>query len=76
MRKFRPIAALLTALCLPFNASAWGFEGHRLIAELAEAQLTAEARAEVSRLLALEPGATLASISTWADENRSPSTAS
>jgi len=76
MRNLRSIAALLTALCLPLESFAWGVEGHRLIADLAEAQLTAEARAEVSRLLALEPGATLASISTWADENRSPSTAS
>ena len=75
MKNLRAIAALLTALCLPLKASAWGFEGHRLIAELAEAQLTPEAKAEVNRLLALEPGATLASISTWADENRSPSTA-
>jgi len=76
MKNLPAIAALLTALCLPLKASAWGFEGHRLIAELAEAQLTPEAKAEVNRLLALEPGATLASISTWADENRSPSTAS
>lgn len=56
-------------------ASAWGAEGHRLIAEVAEGQLTAAARAEIDRLLAVEPGATLASVSTWADEVRSPSTA-
>jgi nuclease S1 len=54
---------------------AWGGTGHRLIAESAERQLSPTARAEVNRLLALEPGATLASISTWADEHRSPSTA-
>ena len=30
---------------------------------------------EVDPLLALEPGATLASISTWADDTRTPSTA-
>jgi len=76
MRKLRSIAALLAALCLPLTASAWGTEGHRLIAVLAEGQLTSEARAQVNRLLAQEPGATLASVSTWADEARSPSTAS
>jgi len=59
---------------LPLNASAWGSEGHRLIAEIAETQLTAAAKAEVDRLLALEPGSTLTSISTWADETRSRST--
>jgi nuclease S1 len=67
---------LLTCVAfLPPNANAWGSEGHHVIAEVAETQLTAAARAEVSRLLALDPGSTLASISTWADETRSPSTA-
>lgn len=61
---------------LPNIAHAWGADGHRLIAEVAETQLSTSARAEVTRLLAIEPGATLASISTWADEVRSPSTAS
>jgi nuclease S1 len=55
-------------------AWAWGAQGHRLVAELAEPLLTPAASAEVARLLALEPGATLTSISTWADEVRSPST--
>ena len=59
---------------MPTAASASGSEGHRLVAEVAEKQLTVAARAEIDRLLALEPGATLASISTWADEVRSPST--
>ena len=68
MRHPLPVAALLTALYLPLESFAWGFDGHRLIAELAEAQLTAEAKVEVNRLLATEPAATLASISTWADE--------
>ena len=57
------------------HAMAWGADGHRLVAELAQQRLTPEAAAEANRLLALEPGATLASISTWADEFRSPSTA-
>jgi hypothetical protein len=54
---------------------AWGSKGHQVIALIAEKNLTPAARAEVDRLLALEPGETLASISTWADEHRSPQTA-
>lgn len=57
------------------TSHAWGFEAHRLIASLAEQQLTPQAQKEIQRLLALEPGATLASISTWADENKSRRTA-
>ena len=79
MRRHSPpisAAILLTCLALlPVNASAWGSEAHRLIAEVAETHLTAAAKKEVSRLLALEPGSTLVSISTWADEHRSPATA-
>ncbi len=62
---------LAASLALPLQAQAWGFEAHRLIASVAEQQLTPAAKAEVKRLLALEPGATLSSISTWADETRS-----
>nr|WP_245966004.1 S1/P1 nuclease [Pseudorhodoferax soli] len=66
---------MLCSALLPSTANAWGQRGHRLIAELAQTQLTPKARLEVARLLAPEPGATLASISTWADEQRSPATA-
>lgn len=69
----RRVAALLL-LAVPLAAQAWGFEGHKLIASLAERQLSPAARAEVQRLLAQEPGATMASVSTWADEHRSPTT--
>lgn len=77
-----PKLVLRALLCTPFlaallpsTATAWGREGHQLIAHLAAAQLTPIALRAVDQLLALEPGATLASISTWADETRSPSTA-
>jgi nuclease S1 len=53
---------------------AWGEDGHKIIATLADAQLSPAARKEVNRLLALEPGQTLASISTWADKHRNPAT--
>ncbi|HEY1089678.1 MAG TPA: S1/P1 nuclease [Burkholderiaceae bacterium] len=66
---------LAAALAAPLLAQAWGFEGHRLIASLAQAQLSPAARATVARLLALEPGATMSSVSTWADEQRDKKTA-
>ena len=56
-------------------ALAWGSQGHQVIAGLALSQLSPKARAEVDKLLALEPGETLVSVSTWADEHRSPATA-
>lgn len=56
------------------NAMAWGTQGHQVIATLALTKLTPAARKEVDRLLALEPGETLVSISTWADEHRNPAT--
>jgi nuclease S1 len=66
---------LVCASLAPLQASAWGAEGHRIVAEVAEGELTPTARAEVDRLLALEPGASLSSISAWADETRSHATA-
>lgn len=58
------------------TASAWGDAGHRVVAELAEAQLRPQVRAEVKRLLATETADTsLASLASWADDHRSPATA-
>jgi hypothetical protein len=70
------MAAVLASACVCSPVYAWGAEGHRLIGDLAESQLTPGARVGVRRLLALEPGASLSSISTWADEIRSRETAS
>ena len=66
------LAVLLTVLVT--NVYAWGKDGHQVVATLAETQLSAKARAEVDRLLSLEPGQTMQSISTWADEHRNPET--
>jgi len=52
--------------CLP--TFGWGPEGHRLVAEIADAELTPAARAQVASILG--PGQTLASISSWPDEIR------
>lgn len=68
-------ASLVAAFCVPLRAYSWGTEGHQVVAKLAEGQLTTQALAEVHRLLELEPGSTMASISNWADEHRSPATA-
>jgi len=66
---------LLIGLVCSDGAWAWGADGHRLIADFATTRLSPTARTQVNQLLALEPGATLASVSTWADEVRSPTTA-
>ncbi|PTT92483.1 endonuclease, partial [Pelomonas sp. HMWF004] len=71
----RQIPIAIATLTVASLAHAWGAEGHRLIAELAQDQLTPAARAQVARILEQEPGATMASISTWADEVRSRETA-
>ena len=57
------------------SALAWGTEGHEVVALVAERLLTPEAAKRVGAILALEPGATLASVSNWADQTRTRSTA-
>lgn len=56
-------------------AAAYGSEGHQVVALIAQQLLTAQARKRVVAILALEPGATLASIANWADDTRNRSTA-
>ena len=68
------VLALLLAAA-PKEARAWGTQGHQVVANLAQAQLSVGAKREVDRLLATEPGQPMASISTWADEHRNPVTA-
>jgi len=57
-------------LATPLQALAWGKEGHAIVASIAEAHLTPATRAEVERLLAVEPGSTMVSVASWADEIR------
>ena len=72
----RRLLLLFLLLAVPAtHAFAWGFRGHQAVANVAYANLTQKARADVDHLLALEPGATLASISTWADVIRDETTA-
>lgn len=74
-KKFCKLLSVLALASSGITAHAWGFEAHRMVANLTEPLLNASARSEVQRLLNLEPGATLASVATWADENRSQQTA-
>jgi len=67
-------AAAVCLLCWPLAAPAFGPEGHRAVAELAQRQLRPAARSAVDRLLAQEPGATMGSVASWADETRSAET--
>jgi hypothetical protein len=72
---FLQLAIALLVAMVPSYGWSWGSQGHQIIATIAQTQLTPTARREVDRLLALEPGATLESLSTWADEHRNPATA-
>ena len=66
-----PATALALALTLvSTDALAWGAQGHRLVARVAETRLAPAAQAEVDRLLASEPDPTLHAIAPWADELR------
>ncbi len=66
---FASLAALALLFHIP-QALAWGGQGHRLVARLAETGLTAQARTEVAALLAGEPDSSLAGIASWADDLR------
>ena len=70
-RRCKAMLVMLAAslLCAP-AAFAWGPRGHRIVAMLAEAQLTPQARAEVEQLLALQGARHLSDIAVWADDLR------
>ena len=61
--------ALLTALAVvsTSTALAWGPQGHRVIAEVAEDRLTPAARAAIKEIL--HPGDTLPDVAGWADKD-------
>ena len=56
-------------------AFAWGAEGHQVVAQIAQSQLSPKAKSQISKLLSLEPGSSLVSISTWPDEHATKMTA-
>lgn len=71
----RAVVLTLPVALAPAAAQAWGAAGHRIVAAVAQERLTPAARQALAQLLSLEPGASLESVSTWADEVKSLSTA-
>jgi hypothetical protein len=63
-------ATFALILCWPSYALAWGYTGHRIIAEIAEQFLEPETAHKVRDLLAIENVSTLADVSEWADQIR------
>lgn len=64
------LLAFFAFVSSPRPVFAWGYDGHRIIAEIAEQFLEPQTVQRVRELLALENVATLADVSTWADEIR------
>ena len=63
------IPSLMLALLLTAGSEfGWGGDGHKVVAEIAAAHLTPEARAGVQELLG--PGVSMADVSSWADRVR------
>ena len=62
--------ALLAIMLWPALALAWGPEGHRIVGDLAQRELTPQAAAAVADLLKGEPDPTLAGVANWADTMR------
>jgi len=60
--------ALITLILAPAATRAWGQNGHRVVGQIAENHLSAEAKRGVEALVGPD---SLARISTWADEIRS-----
>lgn len=61
-------AALVAMLVLPANLAAWGPDGHRAVARVAQARLTPASRAAITALLGQQ---SLVDVAIWADEVRS-----
>lgn len=64
------LAAIVLGALAPSHAQAWGSEGHRVVAEIAEQYLEPATRDQVRALLAIENATSLAAVSTWADQVR------
>jgi hypothetical protein len=61
----KKMIALLCLLLMPLPAHAWGSSGHSVVAEIAQRELSNEARQAVDQLL---DHATLGSVASWADD--------
>lgn len=68
LTKLISLSIILTGLAgVTDQAMAWSRHGHEIVADIAEANFTPEAKREVSRLLALEGKSHLHEVSSWAD---------
>ncbi|HWE76114.1 MAG TPA: S1/P1 nuclease [Stellaceae bacterium] len=63
------IVLIVTSL-IPAQAFAWGSEGHRIVAEIAEQRLEPDTAKQVRDLLAIENSTSLADVANWADQIR------
>ena len=63
--------AFFLSLTIALPANAWGPLGHRLVARLADDDLSPQARAGIARLLRGQADPTLAGVANWADDLRS-----
>jgi len=69
----RPLCvALLMLAAFSGRALAWGYEGHRVIAELAERYLEPQANGQIRDLLAIENATTLAEVFDLGGRNPRP----
>ncbi|HET6804905.1 MAG TPA: S1/P1 nuclease [Frateuria sp.] len=64
----RTAVLLLACFLLAPAARAWGPDGHRIVADLAQRHLSPAAEARVERLLAPEHTRRLADVANWADD--------
>ncbi len=61
---------LITQVCSPAPAWAWGKQGHRIVGHIAESRLTPEARAAVAKLLGEGKHLSDDDVANWADHIR------
>ena len=65
----RKIVIVALALFVALESMAWGGLGHRTVAEIAERNLTAKAKANIDKYTG---GVPLADLSTWMDSPKKP----
>ena len=70
IRCAKALLAFFVLITFPVRALAWGYAGHRIMAEIAEQFLEPTTVTQIRDLLAIENVTTLADVSTWADEIR------
>ena len=65
-----PLLTGLLATTLTPTALAWGAQGHRLVADVAQSRLDPQVLAQVQTLLTLEGHDAMSDVASWADELR------